>query len=61
MDHYGCVLLRIHNMATAGGGRLAPLRHVGEHVGARRAHALPALDMSHLCRRSGGIKPSENT
>lgn len=33
MDNYSCVLLRIHNMATAGGSRLAAPRHVGEHVG----------------------------
>lgn len=36
MDHYSCVLLRIHNMATAGEGRLAAPRHVGEHVGGGR-------------------------
>lgn len=29
--------------------------------GGSRAFALPALDFSHLCRRTGGMKPAENT
>lgn len=56
MDNYSGVLLRIHNMATAGGSRLAASRHVGEHVGGRERTLCLRLTSPTSVE---GIKPSE--